>query len=539
MFLKEAETFAASTDAARGPVEARLDEATRQGCSDERLRLLSNRSKLWIVHSRRLVLKGVALNGDIIRGEPELSISLGNGWQPTFNAKPFHELEARDFLENVGDIGSFEDSTPDPNIFHFLRAIAKGKNNSPGPNGIPIAAFRFCPRAPSLFSEVDTEIKEGSVVPSDFNLSLAWFPAKGEQEGDLIEVIRAPSDTRPLAGKNTDNKIIVLANVLALERQYCRITHKAQNGFVPGRNFLNNLVDVDAAARIYSMKHMGAGPLCARSPRNIPVLSSNDFGAAFPSVLHQWMWLVLEHRKLPSRFIRFFQAIYKNAAAVTIHNGDVVILIRFLSGVLQGCPASAMLFNLALDPSLAAFERCLEFGKKGIVRVCAGDVCFALQRLAHLPLLFPIYSAAEKLAGLKLKPPKCKVVPCVKITPETLIAVREWVSEHIPDWNEFEVTGAAELLGFFVGPWMSSHTWVKPMRKFRKRVFDIKIAGAATIFNAFDYNSRVLPVLSYVSQLVPLPLCFSFEQRVAFHTIYHVPFNTFAHADFFFSSGQK
>ena len=84
-----------------------------------------------------------------------------------------------------------------------------------------------------------------------------------------------------------------------------------------------------------------------------------------------------------------------------------------------------------------------------------------------------------------------------------------------------------------VFPEMAGHNWTKPMRKFKKRVYDIKHAGAATSLNAYDYNCRVLPVLSYVAQLIPLPLFFAFEQRVAFHTIYHAPFNTFAHSDFF------
>ena len=64
-------------------------------------------------------------------------------------------------------------------------------------------------------------------------------------------------------------------------------------------------------------------------------------------------------------------------------------------------------------------------------------------------------------------------------------------------------------------------------------MYDIKRAGATTALNAYDYNSRVLPVLSYVAQLAPLPRNFAFEQRVAFHIIYHAPFNTFAHSDFF------
>ena len=151
--------------------------------------------------------------------------------------------------------------------------------------------------------------------------------------------------------------------------------------------------------------------------------------------------------------------------------------IPFLSGVLQGCPASAMLFNLALDPFLSDFERKLEYGNKGIVRACADDVAFSLQRLAHLPLLFPVYSAAQRFAGLSLKPRKCKIIPCCKITPETLALLGQWVRRNIPEWGDFEIVGAAELLGFYIGPEMAGHQWARPLHKYKNRVRDKKCWG--------------------------------------------------------------
>ena len=47
----------------------------------------------------------------------------------------------------------------------------------------------------------------------------------------------------------------------------------------------------------------------------------------------------------------------------------------------------------------------------------------------------------------------------------------------------------------------------------------MKYAGAAINMNTYDYNSRVLPVLGYVAQLVPLPASFAMEQRRALHDI--------------------
>lgn len=115
-----------------------------------------------------------------------------------------------------------------------------------------------------------------------------------------MEVIRSPLQTRPLSLKNTDNKLVVSANMDALKSTYCKLTHHVQNGFVKGRNFLNNILDLDSAGRIYSWRHWDK--LRDRGVTHMPVSAAFDFAAAFPSVIHAWMWLVLEHRKLPADF---------------------------------------------------------------------------------------------------------------------------------------------------------------------------------------------------------------------------------------------
>ena len=78
------------------------------------------------------------------------------------------------------------------------------------------------------------------------------FPPKGTQPRDKHEVIRTPAQTRPLKAKNHDDKI------LAGERNYAMAKHiklyasSLQNGFIKGRNFLCNVVGIDAFARFAS-----------------------------------------------------------------------------------------------------------------------------------------------------------------------------------------------------------------------------------------------------------------------------------------------
>ncbi len=120
---------------------------------------------------------------------------------------------------------------------------------------------------------------------------------------------------------------------------------------------------------------------------------------------------MLTHRKLPAHFIKFFKANYHGAKAVFIYNGTTYDLINFLSGVLQGCPGSAMLFNNAIDPFLFKFQNSLRANNAGIVRACADDIGITLSMLRHLRMIHPIFQECKTFASLELKPVECVIVP--------------------------------------------------------------------------------------------------------------------------------
>ncbi len=87
-------------------------------------------------------------------------------------------------------------------------------------------------------------------------------------EPDLKLVLIIPHEYQALMLKHFDNKIIAYANCLALNSDFINITHKTQKCFTQGRNFLNGLVDVDSASRMYSMYYK---QLKSPSPQDIPI----------------------------------------------------------------------------------------------------------------------------------------------------------------------------------------------------------------------------------------------------------------------------
>jgi hypothetical protein len=93
----------------------------------------------------------------------------------------------------------------------------------------------------------------GNLPPDEFNDSATLFVPKGEFESDAVAICREPLETRPLSLKNSDNKICAAVVNRSIADVVKQGTHKTQNGFVPGRQLIQNPVDLDAAGRLFSM----------------------------------------------------------------------------------------------------------------------------------------------------------------------------------------------------------------------------------------------------------------------------------------------
>ena len=83
-----------------------------------------------------------------------------------------------------------------------------------------------------------------------------------------------------------------------------------------------------------------------------------DFTSAFNS-FHCWFFAILNCSETLWFLLNSVRALYFFNFTVTHANGEVILLFLVMFGVLQGCPMSAFLFDLALDPILNAMQACL------------------------------------------------------------------------------------------------------------------------------------------------------------------------------------
>ena len=98
-----------------------------------------------------------------------------------------------------------------------------------------------------------------------------------------------------------------------------------QRGFAPTRNLTNNIPDLDAAARADGRSEFAT---------QIPISLFWDFLTAFPSLAHDFVFLLLSIIQVHEDFLNVLSVLYLGVTAVEPSGTSLVIVYVILSGVL-------------------------------------------------------------------------------------------------------------------------------------------------------------------------------------------------------------
>ena len=218
-------------------------------------------------------------------------------------------------------------------------AIRHSNNSSPGPDGIPYAAWRrLGDEAVDILFDAAVEMTEEDgftllgKVYSDLNASLLFFCLR--QIGTTVDGldIYEPGGVRPLNVTNTDNRLLASATRLAIEPTLGALITEDQRGFIGGRSMLANLVDIDEATVTYSL---GSSDVIALF---------YDFAAAFPSVEHRLLHDYFAALGWPDWLRRMVLNLYHNNFCHISMGDSVFVGFGITRGIRQGCPLSPLLF---------------------------------------------------------------------------------------------------------------------------------------------------------------------------------------------------
>eukprot|EP00959_Pyramimonas_sp_CCMP1952_P104150 2177039-Pyramimonas_sp.AAC.1 len=108
--------------------------------------------------------------------------------------------------------------------------IHGAKPTAPGPDGLPCAAWQQSSLSEEILYELMLELLAGFPPPVSLNDLLLIVAPKGREERDSTFVMRSPRNTRPLALKNTDVKIISSTCNHRIKGSIAAQAHKDQGG---------------------------------------------------------------------------------------------------------------------------------------------------------------------------------------------------------------------------------------------------------------------------------------------------------------------
>ena len=234
--------------------------------------------RIWAPFGKQLPIVAIRV-GDRLEHHPDARLSsLADAWSSTFSVvKPIDRPRAREPIKKHTSDFAFDDFAPQSSacIRPYLTNV---RDSAPGIDGLPYRAWlQAGPSAWTLLHEVAAWHCSGLLMPCDFNEALFIFVPKGTEDDDETGIIRSPSATRSLGFKNTDVKCTSGATHFPIRHSMAKFAARQQNGFVHGRNFINNVVGLDTRASCLSMNDQ----------LPMPIMLFIDFGAAFPSAIRE------------------------------------------------------------------------------------------------------------------------------------------------------------------------------------------------------------------------------------------------------------
>ncbi len=445
----------------------------------------------WRSQRRRLALNTIIDEN----GEPQDNTEIAarllvNHWTPVFRERKISAEEALEVMPHTPVVPANVEWRLDR--IQFGELVARPRDGAPGPDGLPYSAWRLAGEGIyGVLYEAYEAFLGGAPLPAGFNDCLLVFIPKGDEVGDRGVVARTPASTRPISLSNTASKFIALAVNRPLAQVALATVHPRQRGFVGGRSLTDNVVEIEGYGQSYAI-----------ADAEDPGILMFDLMAAFPSLAHQWLFVVLRRMRVPRWFIQAIRALYRDCSATVVLMGLRWGSFPMRSGIRQGCPASGSLFALAFDPCIRYIMHMLG-PKRGVITAYADDVSAAVKELYEaLRLLDAAFLVVEGCSALALHPGKVVIIPLWKFVEAD---VRAAVSLAAPRLAAAAIRDYGKLLGIYIGPGADAHQWTAVREELRARARFLASLGLAWSGVLPLYRSHVLPVAAHVAQMSRIP----------------------------------
>lgn len=213
-----------------------------------------------------------------------------------------------------------------------------------GLDGIPYSVYEAMPdEALEVVISAFNSLLEGEPMPDDEPAVRATLLPKGWDDLHLLE------NWRGVTVPSCDYRL--LARMIATRLQECAATlhpRPTQSDSIKGRSNNDVLLHLLLLQEQHRMDPQRHSPV---------VLLYLDQSKAFDRVNRQLLWEILREIGAPQTFLNLMQSWYDHPTIKYQIDGHWTEPIAMHHGLMQGCPASPLLFNLSLQPLLNALSR--------------------------------------------------------------------------------------------------------------------------------------------------------------------------------------
>lgn len=226
----------------------------------------------------------------------------------------------------------------------IIEEIIESRNHrsSLGNDAIGYSIYKLCKKqAADYLSKLFKFIVKFRVIPSSWkNSKTVMLYKKGDPE--------QPQNWRPIGITPCTYRIFACAFAKGIQKvnNIHPLVNINQKGFVESVNGITDNTCLINELLAAAQRRGGSNAFL-----------SIDFKNAFGSIPHQLIFDVLKQKGFNDTLVNIVKNIYKDQSTHIDLNGSRSNRIYWNKGVIQGCPLSPLLFNLALDPMLDAICR--------------------------------------------------------------------------------------------------------------------------------------------------------------------------------------
>ena len=354
---------------------------------------------------------------------------------------------------------SFKNNDDNPiSEFEVEKAIMKlNSRSAPGSDGLTSDLYKtqkefFVPLLTKLFND----IYETSYVPPSFEQAIIKVIPKKPNVYDI-------GNFRAISLINTDQKILSHIIAFRLKKVFDILIGAHQTAHLTNRNINTSLMKLQTFASEMS-KREGIVAL--------------DFNKAFDKVDRKYMMHLIHRLPIDSQTKNIIEKMYENTSAIVNVGGVFSTPFKTETGVRQGCPTSALVFNLAIEPLLQRIQRSklIKSSQKTKSVAFADDISICMNLHSIRNLMTSLNNFA-KISGLTVNINKSKVLTqgktyqqekweLEKVSKAKILGITVNIGGKIDIETKNDLTNTARKASLYVGPTVSLHARAKNIETF-------------------------------------------------------------------------